>query len=75
MTEFRRSEEAKANFRKQFARYIEAIQSNIAELELQLVDSRNWFARKGITRNLEKRKAQLELYLEHWNRYKREGWI
>ena len=75
MTEFRRSEEAKANFRKEFAGDIEEIQDNIARLQLQLIDSRNWFARRGITKNLEIRKAQLALYLQHWARYEREGWI
>lgn len=75
MTEFRRSEEAKANFRKEFAGNIEEIQDNIARLQLQLLDRRNWFARRGITKNLETRKAQLALYLQHWARYEREGWI
>jgi hypothetical protein len=72
---FRRSEEAKANFRNSMQARIDRIQDNILNLELQLLDSRNWFARHGIKGNLSVRRAQLALYLQRWDRYEREGWI
>jgi hypothetical protein len=72
---FRRSEEAKTAFRESMQLRIDSIQTNVLELELQLLDSRNYFARRGINRNLRERKAQLQRYINRFDRYQKEGWI
>ena len=72
---FRRSEEAKDATRTAILGRITKISDNIDNLENQLDDGRNWFARFGIRRNLRTRKAQLERYLRRYERLEREGWI
>jgi hypothetical protein len=72
---FRRSEEAKLATRIAILGRITKISDNIDNLENQLDDGRNWFARFGIRRNLRTRKAQLERYLRRYERLEREGWI
>lgn len=69
------SPEAKAEFREQIEGRIEVIQKNIINLEEQLENKANWFARFGIRRNLRERNTQLDHYLERLYRYEEAGLI
>ncbi len=69
------SKEAKDRFRKGLESRIDNLLSNILLLQLQLDDSRNWFARFGIRRNLRDRLAQLKLYQRRYETYLKQGLI
>lgn len=69
------SDVARANFREQIEGRIERIQINIIDLEEQLSDKGNWFARFGIRRNLRERNEQLERYWRRYDRYLKAGLI
>ena len=69
------SPEARAKTREWLLRDMGVISFNIIELERELLDKKNWFARKGIRDNIIRRKAQLAHYKWLWNKYEIEGWI